>query len=100
LLQVLGTMGRLSGELAVYTNGGTNVTNNTLIVNSPAFAKLQSVMLAALAPFPEARLAVIGALRSIEDTGAETASLPAPTIPAEVFAPLTREPGLRLDHVV
>ena len=58
LLQVLGTIGRLSGELATYAGGGgTNIVNNTLVINSPAFAKLQATVISALAPYPEARLA-------------------------------------------
>src|SRR5262245_31550741 len=42
LLQVLSAIGRLSGELQIYATGGntTTVTNNTMIVNSPTFARM------------------------------------------------------------
>jgi hypothetical protein len=86
LLQVLGTMGRLTGELALAMPGSTtNVTNNTLVISSPAFARVQSAILLALAPYPEARDAVIGALRDLDE--AERAATPAlpPPIPAEAF---------------
>jgi len=78
LIQVLGTIGRLSGELQIYATGGTTITNNTVVVNSPVFARLQGVILSALAPYPEARTAVISALRSVEDEETPTAP-PGPT---------------------
>ena len=58
----------ITGELGKIGNGGVNVVNNTLILNSPAFAQLQTVILSALGPFPDARVAVVAALRSIEET--------------------------------
>jgi len=67
LLETLREIGRLTGELGKISAGGVSITNNMLVMNSPAFANLQSTIIAALAPYPEARLAVVTALRSIED---------------------------------
>jgi hypothetical protein len=79
LLQCLTEIGRLTGELGKIGTCGVTVTNNVMVLNSPAFAQLQSVILRALAPYPEARLAVVGALRQIE------------TEPEPAAAPLTLE---------
>jgi len=66
LLSTLKTIGLISGELAKV--GGDRVTNNTtLIINSPIFADLQTRLLKALRPFPDARSAVIAALREIDE---------------------------------
>ena len=92
LLQVLGTIGRLSGELATYAGGGgTSIVNNTLVINSPAFAKLQATVISALAPYPEARLAVIGALRSVEGTENEIPVLPPPAAAYDGLTSIIRE---------
>lgn len=64
LLECLREIGRLTGELSRV--GGVNVTNNTLILGSPFVAELQSMLIQTLAPFPDARAAVITGMRALE----------------------------------
>jgi hypothetical protein len=64
LLQCLEQIGRLTGELSRISS--STVVNNTLVIGSPGFAPIQGAILSALAPYPDARLAVVEALRSIE----------------------------------
>ncbi len=80
LTHVLETIARISGELgALATNTTYNITNNQLVLTqTPAFLKLQASLLHALAPFPEAREAVVAALNEL-DEGAPAPALPAPT---------------------
>jgi hypothetical protein len=59
-------IGHITGELSRISNGGVTVTNNVMVLNSPAFAQLQTVILQALAPHPAARADVILALRQLE----------------------------------
>jgi hypothetical protein len=66
LLQCLSEIGRITGELGRISNGGVTVTNNVMVLNSPAFSQLQTVILRALAPHPAARADVIFALRQLE----------------------------------
>jgi hypothetical protein len=86
LLQTLEQIGKLTGELGRISTSNTVIHNNTLVINSPIFARIQGAILSALAPFPEARVAVISALRSIETDDTvmgDTKMLEAPN-PAEV----------------
>ena len=64
LTGVLERIGRVTGEIATIAHGTINVTNNNVAVlaEHPAFARLQSTLLRALGPFPEARTAVVDAL--------------------------------------
>jgi hypothetical protein len=73
LTAVLEQIGRVTGEIATIAQGTINVTNNNaVILQSPAFAKLQATLLSALAPFPDARLAVVHALREMDDEPMKT----------------------------
>jgi hypothetical protein len=68
LTEVLREIGRASGELG--SMAAANVTvNNTVILNSPIVANLQAAILHALTPYPEARNAVVSALRQIDQQG-------------------------------
>jgi hypothetical protein len=87
LLQCLGEIGRITGELGRIGNGGVTVTNNVMVLNSPAFAQLQTAILQALAPHPAARADVILALRQLE-------SAPEPQAPLAPESPLTLEARL------
>lgn len=79
LTRTLETIGRVTGELGALA--GNNLTiNNTLILNSPEFAKAQATILRALAPYHDARMAVVRALRDL-DTDAAAPSLAAPAGP-------------------
>jgi hypothetical protein len=78
LTKTLEAIGRVTGELgALATSQTFNVMNNVAVLqDSPVFAKLQMALLQALAPFPDARAAVVAALRALDDD-AHTAT-PAP----------------------
>ncbi|MCK1601050.1 hypothetical protein IVB02_06345 [Bradyrhizobium sp. 166] len=71
LVGVLEKIGKVTGEIATIAQGTINIQNNVAIVNSPQFAKVQAAQLAALAPFPEARAAVVAAWRALEANGAD-----------------------------
>jgi hypothetical protein len=65
LTEVLREIGRITGELG--SMAANNITiNNVSILNSPVFANLQANLLHALAPYPEARAAVVMALRQMD----------------------------------
>jgi len=88
ILQCLAQIGQITGEMRTIGAGATITTNNTVILNSPLFAQLQAAILNALEPFPQARLAVVAALRSIEDAppAPSQAPLMLGTSPAEEAA--------------
>lgn len=65
LIECLREIGRLTGELRSAA-GGTNVTTNVMVLNSPAFAELQTMLLQRLAPFPDARSSVLAGLRELD----------------------------------
>jgi hypothetical protein len=60
VLDVLREIGRLTGELSSFASQNINVINNqTLVMNSPIVAELQTELLETLAPYDDARRAVI-----------------------------------------
>jgi hypothetical protein len=66
LTATLESMAKITGELGSMAQS-INITNNVgILVEHPAFLKMQSTMLRALAPFPDARFAVVDALRGLE----------------------------------
>jgi hypothetical protein len=78
LNEVLRSIGSISGELGDMARSIT-VNGNINILNSPLLANLQANLLRALAPFPEARNAVIATLRAMDapvDQLTASASLP------------------------
>jgi hypothetical protein len=75
LTRTLEAMARISGEMGDLARSTTfNVTNNVIMAEHPAFMKLQATLLRALAPFPEARTAVIEALRGLDAENAPAAT--------------------------
>jgi hypothetical protein len=79
LTHVLETIARISGELgALATNTTYNIVNNQMVLTQhPSFLRLQASLLHALAPFPEARAAVVAALRELDgDTPPAAADAP------------------------
>jgi hypothetical protein len=66
LNETLRTIGQLSGQMGDMAARTINISGNVNILNSPVIATLQANLLRALAPFPEARSAVIGALRAMD----------------------------------
>jgi hypothetical protein len=66
------SLARITGELGELarstTYNVTSITNNmALFAESPVFLRMQAAILQALAPFPEARLAVVKALRTLDE---------------------------------
>ena len=79
LTSVLESIGRVTGELGSMAQS-INVTNNlTVLAEHPAFMRIQATMLRALAAFPEARVAVVAALRELDADNAPV------TLPAKVM---------------
>jgi hypothetical protein len=66
LTEVLREIGRITGEMGALAANSITI-NNTTVLNSPVFATLQANLLTALAPFPEARAAVVQALRQMDE---------------------------------
>jgi hypothetical protein len=66
LIEVLREIGKVTGELSSMAVNNLTINNTTTILNSPIFATLQANLLTALAPFPDARAAVVTALRNID----------------------------------
>jgi hypothetical protein len=76
LTKTLEAMARITGELGDLARSTVfNVTNNVAVLSEhPAFARMQATMLRALGPFPDARAAVVDALRHLDAEGARTAT--------------------------
>lgn len=77
LTSTLETIARITGELGELARSTINITGNVAIMNSPQFASIQATLLRALAPFPDARGAVVLALRDLD-----TEPAPAPALQA------------------
>ena len=76
LLDCLRLTASLTGELS---KAGATITTNIAIMNSPLVADLQAMLIRTLAPFPEARAAVLGGL---EELSARALQQTAPAIAA------------------
>ena len=74
LLDCLRLTAQLSGEL---TKAGATVTTNIAILQSPLMADLQSMLIRALSPYPEARAAVLRGLEELSARSLQSAPLPA-----------------------
>jgi hypothetical protein len=73
LTATLEVIGKITGELGDLARSHLTINGNVAIVNSPEFAKVQALMLKALAPYPEARGAVVLALRDMDSNNAPLA---------------------------
>jgi hypothetical protein len=75
LTEVLNAMGRLTGEI-LNASSVTNITTNNFafLQSHPAFAKVQAVLLQALARHPQARADVVAALRSLDSESSPAAA--------------------------
>jgi hypothetical protein len=70
LTRTLETIARVSGELGAMATS-VHITNNlNVLQESPAFMQVQASLLRALGPFPDARAAVVAALRDLDATSA------------------------------
>jgi hypothetical protein len=75
LTRTLEAIARVTGEIGELARSTININGNVVnVMNHPQFASVQATMLKALAPFPDARGAVVLALRSLD---AENAQVPA-----------------------
>jgi hypothetical protein len=90
LLNTLEAIGRLTGQLraagiTINNSVAGTVNNQTLVMGSPEVVKVQSAIIRALAPFPEARACVIEALSALEPA----AEVSAPSVPksAQAYEP-------------
>jgi hypothetical protein len=70
LNEVLRSIGSVTGEMGDLAARSITINNTTTILNSPVFANLQATLLHALSPFPDARAAVVAALRSMDEENA------------------------------
>jgi hypothetical protein len=78
LVHTLEAIARVTGEIGDLARSVTINNTNVAVVNHPQFAMLQATLLRALAPFPDARSAVVVALRGLDSTNPRAASA-APT---------------------
>jgi len=80
LTATLETIARVSGELGdlARTSNTINITNVAVLAEHPAFLRMQATLLRALAPYAEARAAVVAALRDLDDDRSP-AGLPSPS---------------------
>jgi hypothetical protein len=67
LTETLRAIGSISGEMGNMAVSNLTINNTTTIMNSPVFANLQANLLTALAPYPEARAAVVMSLRKMDE---------------------------------
>jgi hypothetical protein len=70
LLETLREIGKLTGEIRQLAPGGVTINNNVAVMSNPAVVELQATVIKALAPYPEARAAVISSLRRLEGQAA------------------------------
>jgi hypothetical protein len=75
LAQILESIAKVTGQLGQLASSTINIHGNvSVLTDSPAFARVQATMLRALAPFPDARGAVVLALRSLDEESASAAT--------------------------
>jgi hypothetical protein len=74
LTKTLETIARVTGEIGDLARSVTINNTNVAVVNHPQFASVQAAMLRALAPFPDARNAVVLALRDLDTSNARDGS--------------------------
>ena len=81
------SIARVTGELSELARSTTfNITNNVAVLaEHPAFMRVQSALLHALAPFPEARAAVVSALHELDDTTPAAVSAAPRAIPSRII---------------
>lgn len=74
LTRTLEAIARVTGEMGELARSTININGNvSILTDSPAFARVQATMLRALADFPDARGAVVAALRSLDAPAASAA---------------------------
>ena len=72
LTRTLEAIARVTGEIGELARSTININGNvSILTDSPAFARVQATMLRALAGFPDARAAVVVALRDLDAGNAQ-----------------------------
>jgi hypothetical protein len=74
LVKCLEAIARVTGEIGSLASSVTINNTNVAVVNHPQFASVQATLLRALAPFPDARNAVVLALRDLDTSNARAGS--------------------------
>lgn len=74
LTRILEAIARVTGEIGELARSTINIRSVSILTDSPAFARVQATMLRALAPFPDARGAVVLALRGLDAEQAPAAA--------------------------
>jgi hypothetical protein len=74
LTKTLETMAKVTGEIGDLARSVTINNTNVAVLNHPQFASVQATLLRALAPFAEARMAVVAALRDLDSGNARAGS--------------------------
>jgi hypothetical protein len=72
LTAVLDSIAKITGELGELARSTINIHGDVSITNSPQFAQIQAELLRALSAYPDARNAVVAALRQFDDEPAPT----------------------------
>ena len=80
LTRTLETIAKITGEIGQLAGSLTINNNNIAVVNHPQFATVQATLLRALAPYPDARGAVVLALRGLDAGNDAPARAAAPAI--------------------
>jgi hypothetical protein len=72
LTRTLETIAKVTGEIGELARSTININGNvSILTDSQVFARVQATMLRALAPFPDARGAVVLALRGLDEENAQ-----------------------------
>jgi hypothetical protein len=87
LTETLRAIANITGEMGSMAANSISITNNVNILNSPIVANLQANLLQALAPYPDARAAVVIALRQMDEPAMKTIEhLPVAEFPTGALA--------------
>jgi hypothetical protein len=70
---VLESIGKITGEIAEMARSLTINNTSVAVLESPEFLKVEAALLRALGPFPDARAAVVQALRVLDTDNAPVA---------------------------
>jgi len=83
-------IGRLTGEIAKLGGSSITINNNTAIFASPEWRDAAHAIVAALRNHPEARVAVVSALRALEERRAPALPAPPSRAPTVINAEVIR----------
>jgi hypothetical protein len=67
MLETLRDKAKLTGEIRNFSGNSVTITNNTVFLESPEYAQLQSMLIRVLTPFPDALKAVVAGFDSLQE---------------------------------